>query len=410
MTDDFRKIIGPLKPEDELKVLRLISETVSSSLELNQVLNRIVEVVIQVTSGDSCFLYLLNREDGELILRASKNPHSGILGKIKLHLGEGITGWVAMEKKPVVIAQNAGEDQRFKFFQDLPEDRYQAFLSVPIVSKSELVGVINVQHKAPHKHTSNEVALLSVIAQQVGNGIENARLYEETRRRLREIESLVEVSRTIVSGRYLEEILQLISVTVMELMDSRMCSIMMLDEGEKTLVTKAIQGLSLDHLKSPNMNVEGSISGRAVKEGKPVFVSDVREEKDYAYPELARREGLCSMLSVPMTVRGRVLGVINIYSSERRYFAEGELRILQGVANQAAVAMENTKLIEETAAMRETLETRKFIERAKGILMTELGMSEKEAYRTIQRRSMDTSKPMKDIAEAIILTMDIKKK
>jgi len=410
MVDDLGGITGPLRPEDELKVLRLISETVSSSLDLDQVLNRIIEIVNQVMGGDSCFLYLLNREGDELVLMASKNPHPGILGKIKLHLGEGITGWVAMEKKPVAIARDASRDPRFKFFQDLPEDRYQAFLSVPIVSKGEVIGVINVQHMNPHRHSSNEVALLSMIAQQVGSAIENARLYEETRRRLREIESLVEVSRTIVSGRYLEEMLQLISVTVMELMSSRMCSIMMLDEGGEVLVTKAIQGLSREHLRRPRMNGEGSISGRAVKEKRPVFVPDVKEDRDYAYPELARREGLCSMLSVPMIVRGRVLGVINVYTSERHHFTENEVKILQGVANQAAVAIENTKLIEEAAAMRETLEARKLVERAKGILMTELGMSEEEAYRTIQRRSMDTSRPMKEIAEAIILTMGIKRK
>ena len=119
----------------EVHILHRISESISSSLELETVLKQIVEVVVEVTKADACLLYLLSEKQDELILRASKNPHPRLIGRISIGMGEGITGWVAREKVPVVIPRNATEDARYKFFHRLPEDRYQAFVSVPIMNK-----------------------------------------------------------------------------------------------------------------------------------------------------------------------------------------------------------------------------------------------------------------------------------
>jgi len=155
----------------EIEILHQISETVSGNLNLEDVLRHIIDLVSQATHGDACLLYLLDRGNEELVLRASKNPHPRIIGRIKIKVGEGITGWVAKEKQPVAIPKNAFSDSRFKVFHNLPEDRYHAFLSVPIVSKNEVIGVINVQHRKPHRHSSIERALLVTIATQVGGAI-----------------------------------------------------------------------------------------------------------------------------------------------------------------------------------------------------------------------------------------------
>lgn len=168
-----------LKPEDEVKVLRAITRTISHGLDLEQVLKHIIETVVQFTGGDACLLYLFDDKKEQLVLRASKNPHPGMLGKIKLKAGEGITGWVAKERKPVAITRNASDDPRFKVFHSLPEDKYQAFLSAPVISKGEVIGVINVQHRRARRHSPREMALLTSIAQQTGGAIENAKLMEE---------------------------------------------------------------------------------------------------------------------------------------------------------------------------------------------------------------------------------------
>ncbi len=130
----------------EVDVLHQISESISNTLDLEAVLKHIVEVVVEATKADACLLYLVSDSREELILRASKNPHPKLIGRITIGLGEGITGWVARERTRVVIPSNASDDPRFKFFHNLPEDRYQAFVSVPIMAKKEVVGVIIVQH------------------------------------------------------------------------------------------------------------------------------------------------------------------------------------------------------------------------------------------------------------------------
>ena len=141
---------------------------------------------------------------------------------------------------------------------------------------------------------------------------------------------------------------------------------------------------------------------------KPLIIRDVTQEKGYNYPELARQEGLRSLVSVPLMIKDKVIGVFNLYTSQERQFSHEEIQLLSTVANQAAVAIENTKLMTETLAMQEALETRKLVERAKGILIREDKLSEDEAYRMIQQKSMKLRKSMREISEAIILAAEIK--
>src|SRR5580658_10073246 len=161
----------------EIAFLHELGERIAASDPLQHVLARVVEFVTAVVHCDSCFLYVL--EDGGLTLRASKNPHEEVIDRIKLRMGQGITGWVAEQRKPVAIASNAFQDPRFQSFSELPEDRYEAFLSVPVLCRDNLVGVINLQHRQPHTHTQREIQLISTIGFLVGAEIEMARLEEE---------------------------------------------------------------------------------------------------------------------------------------------------------------------------------------------------------------------------------------
>jgi len=394
----------------EADVLHRISESISSTLDLEAVLRHIVEVVVEVTKADACLLYLLSESREELILRASKNPHPKLIGRITIGLGEGITGWVARERTRVVIPSNASDDPRFKFFHNLPEDRYQAFVSVPILAKKEVVGVINVQHKRPRQYRSDELALLSTIATQVGGAIENARLYAEMRRKALQVDTLSQVSETVASNRLIEDILQLIVTMTAQMMNSKICSLMLLDPPSGELRIVATQSLSELYRRKSNLKVGQSISGRAVQERRPVIVLDVTRERDYMYPEIARKEGLCSLLSVPMLIRDRAIGVINSYTSIPHVFSSEEIKVLQAIANQAAIAIENTKLVEKSFEMQEALEVRKLVERAKGLLMQAKGITEEQALRLIQRQSMDTRKSMREVSEAVILASGIDKR
>lgn len=388
---------------EQIRLLHRLSETVSSTLELDAVLRHLVEMVADVTRADACLFYLLDPSRRELVLRASKNPHPKLIGRITLEMGEGITGWVAQERTPVSIPRHASDDPRFKLFHNLPEDRHQAFLSVPIIHQGRVIGVVNVQHKRPHAHPANEVAMVETIARHAGAAIENARLYAAMKEKAKQVEMLSQVSQTITSNRYLEEILHLIVTMTAQMMGSAICSIMLVDDERKELAIKATQSLSAAYRNKPPLRIGESTSGRAVKERRPISVLDVTTEPGYKYPDVAKREGLCSLLCVPMMIKDRVIGVINSYTSQEHRFSEEEIQVLSAVANQAAVAIEHTRLMERSLAIQEALDSRKLVERAKGVLMKQQGVTEEAAFQLLQRQSMNTRKSMREIAEAVLL-------
>ena len=407
-TDSFENIQKTLDlAGQELKILHQISSTISSTLDLDEVLQQIIDLVIGVTRGDSCFLYLLDESEEFLVLRASKNPHPRLIGRISVKVGEGITGWVAQEAQPVAIARHALKDSRFKFFNNLPEDKFEAFLSVPIIASGRVSGVINVQHRRAHRHTEDEKTLLSIIGLQVGSAIRNARLFEEASQRSRQITTLAKVGQLITSGQYLDEMLQLIVRMIAEMMQARVCSIMLVDTQKNELVLKAAKASSEEYWQRPNLKIGKSLISRVVKEKAPLMVRDVTKEEGYVYPELATKEGVKALLSVPMIYRDHVIGVINVYSAEARPFSGEDVRVLTSVADQAALAFENTKLSVAVQESQEALQTRKLVERAKSILQKHANLSEEEAYKRLQQQSMRTRKSMREIAEAVILSNEI---
>jgi GAF domain-containing protein len=144
-----------------------------------------------------------------------------------------------------------------------------------------------------------------------------------------------------------------------------------------------------------------------LQEKRPIAVLDVTREPGFTYQDLARREGLASLLSVPMMIKDRVIGVVNSYTSELHRFTEEEIKVLQAVANQAAIAIENTTLLERSHAMEQELESRKVVERAKGLLMKSRRISEEEAFALLRKQSMNTRRSMREIAEAVILAMEM---
>jgi uroporphyrinogen-III synthase len=182
--------------ESQVSLFHRVSSIVSSNLSMDEMLGEVVGLTVQASDCDACLVYLIDHSSDEIVLRASQVPHANDLGNLRIKIGEGITGWVAEHKSVVALPSNAASDARFKRFQTLVEDTYQAFLSVPIVSGGELIGVINVHHRSPHDHSSEEISTLIFIGEQLGVTIskslleeENARLLEETQEMKRELET-----------------------------------------------------------------------------------------------------------------------------------------------------------------------------------------------------------------------------
>ena len=161
------------RSEQELRLFQRISRYLVRDVPVPDVLQAVVSLVAEFLECDSCLLYLLDR-DG-LVLRASNTPHPTELGKVKLSLSEGLTGWVARERRLLAISREAYHDPRFKYFSDLPEDTFEAFLSAPVISRQCVEGVINVQHRNPHAHTGTEMELLTTVGEQLGSLVMLAR-------------------------------------------------------------------------------------------------------------------------------------------------------------------------------------------------------------------------------------------
>jgi signal transduction protein with GAF and PtsI domain len=224
---------------------------------------------------------------------------------------------------------------------------------------------------------------------------------------IKKLEALSKISKAISSELYLEDILRLIVVVTAEMMKSKICSLWLVDEGDNTLKIRATQSMSEEYLKERSLKLGEGVVGHVAEKNKPVMIYNVLKEPRYKEKELARREGLVSLLSVPMSVKDKVIGVINCYTSFPHKFTRSESEVLTTVANQAAIAIENAGLIMKARIIEDELVSRKLVERAKGILMKEQYLTEEEAFRRLQKKSMDLRKSMREIAEAVILANQI---
>lgn len=154
------------RTEQQLRLFQKISRFMVRELSLAEVLKGIVGLVSEFTGCDSCLLYLI--DNGELVMCASNPQHPAMVGRVRLKMTEGLTGWVARERRLLSISREAYNDPRFKYFSELPEDSFESFLSAPVIARNRVVGVINVQHRAAHSHSGSEMELLTTVGEQVG--------------------------------------------------------------------------------------------------------------------------------------------------------------------------------------------------------------------------------------------------
>jgi len=222
------------------------------------------------------------------------------------------------------------------------------------------------------------------------------------------IKALSKIGEAITSDLYLEDILKLVVAVTAEVMGSKICSLMLLDPKKKELTIKATQSISKEYINKNPLKLGDGVAGKVALENKAIVVSDIQTDKLYKYKEIAIGEGLVSLLCVPLHVKGKVIGVLNTYTAEQYNFSDYEINILQTVADQAAIVLENYRLVIESKVIREELENRKALERAKGILMREENLSEEEAFKKIQKFAMDKRKSIRELSDVIILSHEMK--
>lgn len=224
------------------------------------------------------------------------------------------------------------------------------------------------------------------------------------------IKALMDISSAITSEQYLEDILKLIVMVTARVTGVEICSLWLIDESEKPvrIRLKATQAIDPEYVRDRALTMKEGVVGYVITHNQPLIIRDVLKDPRFKEKGMARKLGLVSMVSVPLQVKDeKVIGVLNCFTAKPYEFSATEVNLITAVANQAAVAILNTELMVKTRVIQEELETRKLMDRAKEILMRKRNMGGDEAHRWIQKRSMDSRKSIRHIAEAILLSDEI---
>jgi signal transduction histidine kinase len=334
---------------NRLALLYQVSQTIHSTLEPEAALELIVREAVKAMRASSGSVALINPNTGLLEIQASIGlPDSAL--KWKLRVGEGITGWVARTGRPALIGDVKNDPRYVNLVSEVCSE-----LAVPLEVNGELRGVLNVDAQVPEAFTDADQELLEELARQAAGVIRNTWLFEQLRHKARLFEALTSVSRTINSAINLDDALNAITREACELMRAKMCSLMLLDENREWLDLRASYGAGETYVAKPRLTVAESFVGVVVRRRKPLQLDNVQSAGQYQNVEVARREGLVSLLSVPLLFSGRAIGVLNVYTGRTYNFSNEEVRILSMFAELSAIAIEKARLYERVVDVEEHL-------------------------------------------------------
>ncbi len=334
---------------ERLQLLYQVSKVIHSTLEPQEALQRIVREAVRAVRASSGSVALLNPTTGLLEIHASQNLPAAA-AKLKLHLGEGLTGWVVRTGRPARVGDVARDARYVAVRRGVRSE-----LAVPLEVGGEIRGVLNVDSDRPEAFSAEDEELLQELAAQAAMVIHHTWRYEQLRVKASLFESLINVSRTINSTLNLDEALRAITREACRLMRAKMCSLLMFDESRQWLDLRASHGAGGAYLKKPRLSVEESLLGVVVRRKKPLQVPNVQVDTRYQNVDVARREGLISLLSVPLLFAGEALGALNVYTSRPYHFSNEEIRILSALAELSAIALQRAQLYERAVDVEEQL-------------------------------------------------------
>ena len=334
---------------ERLRLLYQVGGVIHSTLDSQEALQLIVSEAVRVMRASSGSLVLINPTSNFLEIHAAQNL-SSTARKLKLRVGEGVTGWVAQTGKAVRVGDVTQDPRYVSVRRDVRSE-----LAVPLEVQGEVRGVINVDSERVNAFSEDDQELLQELAIQAAKVIHNTWLYEQLRLKVMLFESLSSVSRTINSTLNLDEALRAITKEACELMRARMCSLMLLDESRDWLDLRASFGAGTAYINKPRLSAGESLIGVVVRRKKPLQVANVQTDTRYQNVELARREGLISLLSVPLIFAGQCIGALSVYTARPYSFSNEEIKILSALAELSAIAIEKARLYERVVDVEEQL-------------------------------------------------------
>lgn len=350
---------------DRLKLLYHVDTVIHSTLEPQEVLQLITNEAVRLMNASSGSVVLVNPTTGFLEIQASKALPARAQN-LKLRVGQGITGWVARTGKAARVG-DVTQDARYVMVRR----NVRSELAVPLEVNGEVRGVLNVDSDRLEAFTAEDQELLEALAQQAARVIHNTWLYEQLRLKARLFESLASVSRTINSTLGLDDALKVVTREACVLMRAKMCSLMMLDEQREWLDLRASYGAGDTYISKPRLNAHESLVGVVVRRKKPLQVENVQVSNRYQNVEVARREGLVSLLSVPLLFADEAIGTLSVYTGQPYNFSNEEIRILSALAELSAIAIEKARLYERIVDVEEQLRQNEKLS-ALGLLATEI--------------------------------------
>ena len=342
--------LAELKQRHErLRLLYDVSNTLHASLDAQEALRRIVDEAVRLTRATSGSVALLNPTSNLLTIEASRGLPASAL-ELQLSVNQGITGWVARHGRSALVG-DVRTDRRYVPVR--PEVRSE--LAVPFEVNGEVRGVINVDSDREQAFTADDEELLQELARQAAKVIHNTWLYQQISFKARMFESLVTIGQTINSTLNLDDALRAITREACVLMKSKMSSLLLLDESGQWLDLRASDGAGGDYLRKPRLSAAESLVGVVMRRKKPLQVVDVQTSSRYQNVDVAQREGLVSLLSVPLMFSGQAIGVLNVYTGETYTFSNEEVSILTALANLSAIAIEKARLYERIVHVEEEM-------------------------------------------------------
>lgn len=335
-----------------ISALRQMARALSGAWDLDTTLDLIARKTTEVMHVDSCSIYLLDPDGITLRLQASTGLARQAVGLATLKVGEGMTGY-AMQSNHPIHATEAQANPLYKSVDEAEEGAFQSLLAVPLTIETEPIGALNVQTIESHQFSPEEIEILALIADLAAGALAKAQLYDRQSQQLREMQAVAAVSEVVTSPQYLDDILDVVTEMAATIMNTAVCSIFLLNEAGTHLELRSAKQTTAGYRYRPPLPVGDGILGRVAATGKPLYVPNVQADDRYIGGELAQREGLVSLLSVPLSVRDHVIGVLSGYTTTEYEFSEKQRALFMTLANQTALAIENARLVTNAAVVRE---------------------------------------------------------
>jgi two-component sensor histidine kinase len=336
----------------QLRAIGQIGAALAAAWKLEDTLDVITRITSQVMRVDSCSIYLQEEGGSRLVLKATTGLAREAIGIASLGIGEGLTGWAITHGQPVAVG-DAINDPRFKLLPETREEGLRSLMAVPLSVQGRIIGAMNVQTARVRDYTDDEVELLSLIANLAAGALEKAALYDRMQQQIQELSTLAKVSQAVTSPLYLDEMLGVVAEMAARVMSAKATSLRLLDEASGQLVLRATHNISAQEFQFASLGIGQSIAGQVAADGQPISVPHVQADERYLERALAEHEGWVSLLSVPLIVHDKIVGVFSCYTGLWHEFTPKEVELFQTLANQTALAIENARLVINAAVVRE---------------------------------------------------------